>query len=57
MHRTSSFLFILLLLKMSACIEPFEPDIEAGASKKYIVSGQLTDQEGYQYVSVSLASQ
>ncbi len=58
MHQTRFILFILfILLKWSACIEPYEPNIEAQASKKYIVSGQLTDQEGYQYVSVSLASQ
>jgi len=58
MHQIKIFLFILLLIfEMVACIEPYDPNIESQTSTKIIVSGQVTDQEGYQYVSVSYVSQ
>ena len=57
MHQTKFYLIILLILfGLFGCIEPFQLPISNQASRKYIVSGQLTDQEGYQYVTVSLAS-
>jgi len=38
------------------CIEPYIPQISSQASNKYVISGLVTDQEGYHYVSISLAS-
>jgi hypothetical protein len=48
--------FLLLAAVMASCIKPYDPRIEPGDSSLFVVSGQVTDQEGYQYVSVSIAS-
>jgi hypothetical protein len=51
---------ILVLLGMigmqDSCIEEYIPDIEAGESRKYVVSGQLTTEREEQVISVALAS-
>ncbi len=39
-----------------SCIKPFDPAIEEGNVNKLVVSGRITNQEGWQEVSVSLAS-
>jgi len=50
------FILFVMILFMPSCIEPYIMQIGNDDMNKYIVSGQLTDQEGYQYVSVSLGS-
>lgn len=46
----------LLALAIISCIKPFEPEIAGEDQALFVVSGQLTDQEGYQYVDISLSS-
>lgn len=45
-----------ILSVVSSCIEPYSLDIKNQAKDEYVVSGQVTDQEGYQMVSVSSTS-
>ena len=52
--NTVYLVFILFLLPR--CIEPYVPYISTEASNKYVVSGQITDVGGYQFVNVSLSS-
>ena len=49
-------LFLIILIGFSECIEPYELSIGKNEVNKYVISGELIDIEGYQYVSVSLAS-
>jgi hypothetical protein len=57
MHRINKGRnIILLFMALFSCIKPFEPDIEGRDQALYVVSGQVTDREGYQYVSVSISS-
>jgi hypothetical protein len=55
MHRIRniSIIFILLLF---GCIKPYDPKIESNKENKYVVSGRITDVEGWQEVEVSLSS-
>ncbi len=39
-----------------ACVKEIYPDLELTDVKKVVISGQLTDLKGYQYVSVSYSS-
>ena len=41
---------------LPSCIIPYEPHIDNKDINKYVVSGQVTDQNGYQTVTVSKAS-
>jgi hypothetical protein len=41
---------------LSSCIKPYFPAIDAGAGSKYVVSGRVSDVEGWQEVEVSLSS-
>lgn len=45
----------MLLLGIQSCIEFYRPDTGISV-EKYVVDGQITDQEGYQYVTVSTTS-
>ena len=57
MHRTKAIASqILLALVLFSCIKPYEPEIDVRVATKYVVSGQLTDQEGYQEVTVSMTA-
>jgi len=47
---------LIILVAMFSCIEPFTPDLGESATDKYVVYGQLTNEEGYQYVKISLSS-
>lgn len=49
-------LFILLLFSLSACIKPFEPDLDDNATNKYVVQGMVSSVEGWQTVQVSRTS-
>ena len=55
MRRTNSLLIIILSILFS-CIDPYSPKYDINATKKYVVSGQITDQEGYQYIQISLTT-
>jgi hypothetical protein len=48
--------FLALAAVVSSCLEPFDPQIEDTDKGLYVVSGQVTDQEGYQSLSVSVSS-
>ncbi len=51
-----TMLFACILLFMPACIKSYFPDISSNEINKYVVMGQITDQEGFQEVSISLSS-
>ena len=48
--------FWIIVLLLSGCIKSYTPQIESSAENKYVVSGRVTDQEGWQEVDVSLSS-
>jgi hypothetical protein len=56
MHRIKYIAFISVILLLSACIKRFEPQIDSSEENKYVVSGRITDIEGWQNVEVSLSS-
>lgn len=41
---------------MTGCIEPYVPKIEGSTNEIYVVTGEVNDIAGYQFVSVSMAS-
>lgn len=45
--------YILSLLFFQSCIKPFTPNIDNESALKVVVSGKLTNKEGYQLVSLS----
>ncbi len=50
------FLSIILLVGLVSCVKEFEPDLEDSATHKIVISGQLTDVEGFQMVDVTITS-
>lgn len=56
MQQIKNIFPILTLLLMFACIKPFDPRIGSSAENMYVVSGMITDIEGWQEVNVSLSS-
>ncbi len=56
MHLIKNITVIIILLLLTGCIKPYDPVIDANAENKYVVSGRITDQEGFQEVAVSLSS-
>lgn len=48
--------YILLLLFLSACIKPFEPELDDDTVNKYVVQGMVSSVEGWQTVTVSRTS-
>jgi hypothetical protein len=48
-----SFMVFLLL---DGCIEPYVPHLHGEAEDIYVISGEVTNHEGYQFVNVSLAA-
>ncbi|MDA3905481.1 MAG: DUF4249 domain-containing protein [Bacteroidales bacterium] len=53
MFRNKIILYILPLIFLSACIKTFTPKIDSDAASKIVVSGKLTNKEGYQTVTIS----
>ncbi len=47
---------LIVFQMLASCIEEYIPSIEAGETKKYVVSGQLTNESEDQVISVALAS-
>jgi hypothetical protein len=56
MHQIKNIIPILALLLMYACIKPYNPLIESNAANKLVVSGRITDIEGWQEVYISTSS-
>ena len=57
MRLTKIITYIALLaLTIYSCIKPFEAEIKGTDLSLYVVSGRITDLEGYQYVNVSISS-
>lgn len=56
MHQIKNIIPILALVLLFACIKPYNPLIEGDASSRLVVSGRITDTEGWQEVSISLSS-
>ncbi len=44
------------MLLLFGCIKSYDPLIDSNVEKKYVVSGRITDKEGWQEVEVSLSS-
>jgi hypothetical protein len=47
---------VLIMLLMFACIKPYKPVIESDAENKLVVSGRVTNVEGWQEVDISMSS-
>ena len=57
MRQIKNFIkFCFLAIMLPSCIMPYEPHIEGKNINKFVVSGQVTDNNEYQTVSVSRAS-
>jgi len=56
MHQIKNTSVLLTVFLMFSCIKPYFPQIDANAEKKYVVSGRVTDKEGWQEVEVSISS-
>lgn len=44
---------IILLLLINSCIEPFNPKLEKSSLQKFVISGEVNNEEGFQYVTIS----
>ncbi len=54
MHRIKTLVYIILIMAfITACIKPYTPELKPGNTFKYVVTGQVTDQEGYQLINIS----
>lgn len=56
MSRSNLILLILIAVLQASCIEFYHPDLGGKNTPKYVVEGLITDQEGYQTVTVSMTS-
>jgi hypothetical protein len=57
MKRTKNTIFLAALIAvLTSCVEFYHPDLGSQNKAKYVVDGVITDQEGYQTVSVSMTS-
>jgi len=56
MHQIKNISVIVILLLLFGCIKPYDPLIDSNVENKYVVSGRITDTEGWQEVKVSLSS-
>jgi hypothetical protein len=50
------FPIFLLVMAVISCIRSFDPVIESDEETKYVVSGCVTDEEGYQSIYISTSS-
>ena len=55
-NKIIALLGILLLVGLASCVKKYEPSFELSNSHKIVVSGNLTDLEGYHTVSISVTS-
>ena len=56
MRLIKNITVILFMFLLSGCIKPYDPLIDSNVENKYVVSGRITDKEGWQEVEVSLSS-
>ena len=56
MLRIKNISAILAMLLLFACIKSYNPVIDGNAVNKYVVTGRITNTEGWQEVNVSLSS-
>lgn len=56
MHQNKLYILLFLLIGLFSCIEEYTPDIDSKDSEKYVITGEITDIEGYHSVKVSLSS-
>lgn len=56
MHQIKNIAFIFTMLLLYACIKPYDPRIDSNLANKYVVTGLITDTEGWKEVDVSLSS-
>ncbi len=54
MHKSlqKTVVFILFLF-LSGCVKQYIPIIESNEASKIVISGKITNQEGYQYIKIS----
>ncbi|MHC1707677.1 MAG: DUF4249 domain-containing protein [Bacteroidales bacterium] len=56
-HQTQDlFIFLVLVMLNYSCIKPFHPEINSLDANKYVVSGQITDLDSKQKVTISRTS-
>ena len=55
-NSTVNIIFVIGILLYSSCIETYVPQIDMKDQTKYVISGNITNQEGYQTVTISLTS-
>jgi hypothetical protein len=48
--------FFVVFLVLTGCIEPYSPNLHGEAENTYVVSGEVTNKEGYHFVEVSKAA-
>lgn len=53
MLRNKIIIYLIPFVLLSSCIKPFTPDIDSDAVSKVVVSGKLTNKEGYQQITIS----
>jgi len=56
MHLTDKIYLFILLIFSSSCIKQFTPVIDENVAAKFVVTGRVTDAEGWQEVNVSFSS-
>lgn len=56
MRLIRDIMLIIPLTLLISCIKPFDPEISEDVAIKYVVSGRVTNTEGWQEVMVSLSS-
>jgi hypothetical protein len=56
LRSKDAFLILIILQVFSGCIEPYSPNLNKATGEGFVVSGEVSDQEGYQQINVSLPS-
>jgi Domain of unknown function (DUF4249) len=56
MHQIKNILILFSILLLFGCIKPYDPQIDSNSANKYVVSGRITNTEGWQEVEVSVSS-
>ena len=56
MMRIKGHYYLLIIVFLSGCIKPFDPEIEDGSTDNFVVQGMVSTKSGWQEVTVSRAS-
>ncbi len=54
--RTKQIIHLMFLLTLVSCIKAYEPKFKDNAIQKFVVQGMVNNQEGWQYVNISISS-